>query len=63
MKTEASDYTVQFEILGSNVLYAEDGILRFSGRRTNNNNIQQTRLAEIRKHQPEGSSNDFKGCE
>ena len=38
MKTEASDYTVQFEISGSNALYAEGKILRSSGRRTNNNN-------------------------
>jgi hypothetical protein len=39
MKTEASDYTVQFEISGSNALYAEDEILRLSGRRTDNNNL------------------------
>ncbi len=35
MKSEVSDYTVQSEILGSNVLYAEDGIARFNGRRIN----------------------------
>jgi len=33
MKIEASDHIVQFEILGSNVFYAEGRILRFSGRR------------------------------
>jgi hypothetical protein len=42
MKTEASDYTVQFEILGSNVLYAAGKILGLSGRRTNNNNFLGT---------------------
>lgn len=44
MKIEASDYTVQFEILGSNALYAEGEILRLSGRRTNNKNLSSQRV-------------------
>jgi len=43
MKTEVSDYTAQFEMSGSIILYSESKILRLSGRRTNNNNFPRAR--------------------